>query len=133
MFQDVKRRVRELPKPATELFLLEIYHRDSSTSQENHDILMQSPVIDSLLQKMPIISLTSEESPALWSLYVKDRKFKWLHGLHVPNKKVPSLERWAIFPNSTYLLMNEKFNIIGAYPSLQRMAAGVSWYVQGSK
>jgi hypothetical protein len=133
VFQDVKRRMRTLPKPETELFLLEIYQRDNPVSQKNHDVLMESPVIDTLLKKMPIISLTSEESLALWSLYVKDHKFKWLHGLHVPNKKVPSLDKWAIFSNSTYLLMNEKFNVIGVYPNLQRMAAGVSWYVQGSK
>lgn len=132
-FQDVKRRMRALPEPETKFFLLEIYQRDNPVSQNNHDVLMESPVIDSLLKRMPIISLTSEESLALWSLYVKDRKFKWLHGLHVPNKKVPSLKKWAIFPNSTYLLMNKKFNVVGVYPNLQRMAAGVSWNVQGSK
>ncbi|MFK8164989.1 MAG: hypothetical protein AB8H12_21255 [Lewinella sp.] len=132
-FQDAKRRKRALPEPESEFFLLEIYQRDNPVSQKNHDALMESPAIDSVLQKMSIISLTSEDSPALWSLYVKDRKFKWLHGLHVPNKKVPSLDRWAIFPNSTYLLVNKKFNVIGAYPSLERMAAGMSWHSQGGK
>jgi hypothetical protein len=130
MFLDVKRRLREFPKPTTDLFVLEIYQQNNPVSQKNHEILMLSENIDSILQIVPFISLASEDSHALWSLYVKDGKFKWIHGLHAPNKKVPSLEKWAIFPNSTYLLMDKRFNLIGAYPNLQRMAAGVSWYIQ---
>jgi hypothetical protein len=129
-FQDVSGRLRQLPKDAPDYFLLEIYQRDNPISQQNHRVLKESQVIDSLLQKVPMISLTSEESHALWGLYVKDGGFKWRHGLHVPDAKTPSLNKWAIFPNSTYLLVDKKFRLIGVYPNLQRMAGGVYWHTK---
>lgn len=130
VFQDVKRRQKTLPNPTTDFFLLEIYDGNSPISQENHRALLQSKGIDSLLQEVPMVSLVREESHALWSLYVKDHRFKWPHGMHVPNKKVPSLAKWAIFPNSTYLLIDKRFNLIGVYSSPQRMALGVWWYTK---
>lgn len=127
-FRDAKGRLRQLPKPSTEFFLLELYDKDDPVCQENHRFMKTSPVIDSLLQKVPMISLTKEDSPALWRLYVKDNDFKWLHGLEEPIPRIPALEEWAISPHSTYLLVDKKFKLLGAYPDLQRMASGVWWH-----
>lgn len=132
-FLDAQGRKRRLPDPPSDYFLLEIYQRSDSTSLDNHLVLRESPVVDSLLQEVPMVSLTSEESHALWSLYVKDGNFKWLHGLHVPNARVPTLADWGIFPGSTYLLVDKRFNLIGAYPDLRGMAAGVWWHTGGEK
>lgn len=127
-FQDVKGRKRRLPKPTTDFFLLEIYDRSHLVSRQNHEALQESPVVDSLLNRVPMISLTNEESPALWGLYITDNKFKWLHGLHLPDRTMPSLAELAVFPHSTYLLINKRFKLIGVYPDLDSMAAGVWWY-----
>lgn len=127
-FQDVMRRKRRLPKPTTDFFVLEIYDRSYLASRQNHEVLQESPVVDSLLKQVPMISLTNEESPALWRLYVKDNKFKWLHGLHIPDRTMPSLAELAVFPHATYLLINKRFKLIGVYPDLDSMAAGVWWH-----
>lgn len=129
-FKGVDGKLRNLPKPTSQIFLLEIYQRDSPESRVNHQILKKVPSLDSLLKKMPIISLTQDDSEALWRLYVKDENFKWRHGFVPFGVKGNDLEQWAIYPHTTYLLVDKKFRIVGIYPDLKKMAAKVWWHSQ---
>ncbi len=127
-FRDAEGRKWQLPAPEKDLFMLDVYHAADTLSQQAHQYLQETPVIDSLLQQVPLYSISDEGSQALWQLYVRDGNFKWRHGWHLPDPKNPSLFPLDVFPGSTYLLVDNRLRIIGVYPNLQLLANAVWWH-----
>lgn len=104
-----------LPADA-DFYVIDLYQADHPISRRVHQQIANSPVLDSLFtQVAPMISISSDASPALWGLYVKDNDFGWQHLIEDVKDRKRFSDRIALPHRPVFLLVSSNHRIFGAY------------------
>lgn len=121
---DQRGKVVELTIPKKQFFVLNFYDARLSDARRDHLYLKEILLTDSVFSRVPVISIARGDYVDGWLNYVKEGDFPWPHYL---DYKPDLYDQMALFPASTYVLLNRKNQIEGLYDNLRQLTAALQW------
>jgi len=116
-----------LNRPTTDYYVLNVYRYSDPKSQRQHEKIRKLYQQDSLFQFAPVVSVDTEESTALWRLYVNDGDFGWPHFLDAFTKGKSLVARLKYDRSPYYLLVNKKNQTEGIYDDLESLVRAIRY------
>ncbi|TXF87769.1 hypothetical protein FUA23_17720 [Neolewinella aurantiaca] len=116
----------EVATPKNQYYVLNFYDARKMKCRQDHELLQESFLQDSIFTGVPFISVTKGDYLDGWLNYMREGSFSWPHYLETPPSNKPGLyEKMALSPASTYVLINERNQIEGVFEDLQKLVAAV--------
>ncbi len=120
--RDFQGKAAELPSHKGQYYVLNLYDARKAACRRDHQLLQEMMASDSILTGTPIISVTQGDYVTAWHNYVSNGNFSWPHYREVASPTKPGLhEKMALYPASTYVLLNEQNKIVGVFDTLDKV------------
>jgi len=124
----------EVTTPKSQYYVLNFYDARKTESRRDHHYLREVISTDSIFASVPLISISRGDYVDGWQNYVRENDFSWPHYLESPSPSKQGIyNKMALFPASTYVLLNEKNQIEGVFEDPKRLTTAVLLRKQTSK
>jgi len=116
----------EVTTPENQYYVLNFYDARKTECRRDHSYLREAMLTDSIFTDVPLISISRGDYADGWQNYVRQSDFPWPHYLEAPSPSQQGLyDKMALFPASTYVLLNQKNQIEGVFNDLRRLTTAV--------
>lgn len=121
----------ELTAPKDQYYILNFYDARKAACRRDQQILQDVITTDSIFTDVPIIRITQGDYVTAWHNYIKQGNFSWPHYREDISSTKPGLyEKMALYPASTYVLLNKQSKIVGVFDNLRQLSAAVVYRKQ---
>jgi len=125
---DYQGKAAELTTPKGQYYVLNFYDARKAVCRHDQQVLQKLLAIDSIFTDVPIISITQGDYATAWHNYIEQGNFTWPHYREVVSPNKPGLyEKMALYPASTYVLLNKQNKIVGVFDNLSKLTASLQF------